>query len=100
MIEARPPDVLVLDLAMPGLDGFGVLDRLAGQSGKRRLPVVVLTGRELTAAERTLCSDRRATVLEKSKYSGDQLRWLVRQALARESEPTPPEAVRADADTP
>ena len=29
MIAARPPDVLVLDLSMPGLDGFGVLERLA-----------------------------------------------------------------------
>jgi CheY-like chemotaxis protein len=87
MIAMRPPDVLVLDLAMPKLDGFGVLDRLLERADTRRMPVVVLTGRELTAAERRLLADRNATVLEKSKYSGDQLRWLVRQALGEEAEP-------------
>jgi CheY-like chemotaxis protein len=82
---------------MPGLDGFGVLDRLLGRADTRQLPVVVLTGRELSAGERTLFSDRQATVLEKSKYSGDQLRWLVRQALGRETEP-PLASMLPDAD--
>jgi signal transduction histidine kinase/DNA-binding response OmpR family regulator len=87
MIDARAPDVLVLDLVMPGLDGFGVLDRLLARADTRRIPVVVLTGRELSADERSLFNERRASVLEKSKYSGDQLRWLVRQAVGRETEP-------------
>ena len=86
MIDQRTPDVLVLDLAMPGLDGFGVLARLLERAETRRLPVVVLTGRELTASERGFFRERRAAVLEKSKYSGDQLRWLVRQALGEDPE--------------
>jgi hypothetical protein len=45
---------------------------------------VVLTGRELTGSERRLLHERKAAVLEKRKYSGDQLRWLVRQALGQE----------------
>ncbi len=44
MIAARPPDVLVLDLAMPKLDGFGVLERLLERAETRQMPVVVLTG--------------------------------------------------------
>ena len=97
MIEQRAPDVLVLDLAMPGLDGFGVLARLLERAATRRLPVVVLTGRELTAGERGLFRERHAAVLEKSKYSGDQLRSLVRQALGEESE-TVVTAGRPDSD--
>ena len=54
MIAVRPPDVLVIDLAMPKLDGFGVLDRLLERAETRQIPVVVLTGRELTGAERRL----------------------------------------------
>ncbi len=49
----------------------------------------MLTGRELTGGERRLLQERKAAVLEKRKYSGDQLRWLVRQALGQESEPQP-----------
>jgi CheY-like chemotaxis protein len=82
MIAARQPDVLVLDLKMPGLDGFGVLDRLLERPETRHLPVVVLTGRDLSASERRFLSERSASILEKSKYSGDKLRRLVRDAPA------------------
>lgn len=37
------PDVILLDLKMPGIDGFEVLRRLKGKSGLKRLPIVVLT---------------------------------------------------------
>jgi signal transduction histidine kinase/DNA-binding response OmpR family regulator len=86
MIAVRRPDVLVLDLSLPKLDGFGVLERLLENVETRQLPVVVLTGRDLTGAERRLLRDRNAAVLEKRRYSGDQLRWLVRQALGQEAE--------------
>jgi len=89
MIAVRPPDVLVMDLAMPKLDGFEMLDRLLERAETRQIPVVVLTGRELTVAERRLLRERNASVLEKRKYSGDQLRWLVRQALGQAAEPAP-----------
>ena len=89
MIAARIPDVLVMDLTMPKLDGFAVLDRLLERAETRQIPVVVLTGRELTGTERRLLRERNASVLEKRKYSGDQLRWLVRQALGEAAEPAP-----------
>jgi len=60
MIAVRPPDVLVLDLAMPKLDGFGVLERLLEGVETRQMPVVVLTGRDLTGAERRLLRERKA----------------------------------------
>ena len=82
MIAARQPDVVVLDLKMPGLDGFGVLDRLLERPETRDLPVVVLTGRDLSASERRFLSQRSASILEKSKYSGDKLRRLVHDAPA------------------
>jgi signal transduction histidine kinase/DNA-binding response OmpR family regulator len=82
MIAAHQPDVLVLDLKMPGLDGFGVLDRLLESPETRDLPVVVLTGRDLSVSERRFLSERSASLLEKSKYSGDKLRRLVHDAPA------------------
>ena len=40
------PDLLVLDVMMPGLDGFGVVSRLRGEG--QRMPVVFLTARDAT----------------------------------------------------
>jgi CheY-like chemotaxis protein/nitrogen-specific signal transduction histidine kinase len=80
MIAASQPDVLVLDLKMPGLDGFGVLDRLLERPETRGLPVVVLTGRELSESERRFLRARSASLLEKRTYSGTKLRRLVHRA--------------------
>jgi two-component system cell cycle response regulator DivK len=40
---ALHPDVIVMDLAMPDLDGFEVTRRLRAQEGTRRTPVIALT---------------------------------------------------------
>lgn len=43
-----PPSLLILDLIMPGMDGFEVLDRIRADERTRRVPVVVLSGRQLS----------------------------------------------------
>jgi PAS domain S-box-containing protein len=83
MIAARRPDVLVLDLMMPGLDGFGVLDRLLERPETRDLPVVVLTARDLSPEEHRMLKERSAWLLEKGEFSSSELRRLVHQALGR-----------------
>jgi len=49
-IAARPPDVVVLDMKMPGLDGAGVLSALRGDMATRELPILVATSYEEEAA--------------------------------------------------
>ena len=41
LIQVRPPDLLILDINMPVLDGFGLLERLPKE--KRTFPVIILT---------------------------------------------------------
>jgi two-component system alkaline phosphatase synthesis response regulator PhoP len=43
------PDVIVLDLMLPGMDGYEVLEALHGDPGTARIPVVVLTAKSLRA---------------------------------------------------
>lgn len=45
-IRADGADLVLLDLQMPRLDGFGVLEALRADEATRRLPVIVITGRE------------------------------------------------------
>jgi signal transduction histidine kinase/CheY-like chemotaxis protein len=46
-----PPDLLILDLALPDGDGFSLVDWLRRQPGLHALPLVVYSGREITEAE-------------------------------------------------
>lgn len=41
--EAQPPDLVILDVIMPGMNGFATLRQLRGRPGGDRLPVVMLT---------------------------------------------------------
>ena len=44
--------MILLDLMMPEMDGFEVLDALAAHAEWREIPVIVITAKQLTAAER------------------------------------------------
>lgn len=45
---ADPPNLVILDLMMPGLDGFEVLDQMRSDDRTRQVPVVILSGRQLS----------------------------------------------------
>lgn len=44
LIEATPPDLVVLDLGLPHVDGVSVRQDLAAQVYSRSIPIVVITG--------------------------------------------------------
>lgn len=44
------PDLVLLDLGLPGIDGFEVLERMRLDAATREIPVIVLTGRDPHAA--------------------------------------------------
>ncbi|MDZ7851955.1 MAG: response regulator [Halomonas sp.] len=48
-IEASPPDLVLLDISLPGISGFDVLERLRGDPAHAKLPIIMLTahGREV-----------------------------------------------------
>ena len=43
MVAAQPPDLVLLDIMMPEMDGFAVLDRLKGDPATRDIPVIVIS---------------------------------------------------------
>ncbi len=59
------PRAIFLDLVMPDLSGFDVLDRLKGDPVTRDIPVIVYTSRTLDAAERCWLEGRAVAVLSK-----------------------------------
>jgi len=45
----KRPDLILLDVLMPGLDGFGVCEKLKGTSSTRDIPVLFMTALTVTA---------------------------------------------------
>ncbi|NJP06211.1 MAG: response regulator, partial [Chloroflexaceae bacterium] len=75
-IAAQQPDLVLLDLMMPEVDGFAVLEALAEQEQTRSIPVVVLSGKELTNEERGYLRERVDGLLTKQGSTPQQ--WLTR----------------------
>lgn len=49
-LQAQPFDIALIDLGMPRLDGFGLIERVRADARLSHLPIVVITGREDMAA--------------------------------------------------
>ncbi len=86
-IARQRPDVILLDLMMPGLDGFAVIERLRQDQNLRAIPIVVLTAKSLSADEISRLNASVATVLHKQGLSGDALNQEIAGALAHRPKP-------------
>lgn len=62
---AHRPDVVVLDLVMPGMTGFQVVRQLRDHPAGRNIPILVFTGKELTADDRARLLDGVQAVVRK-----------------------------------
>ena len=88
-IAQQQPAAILLDLLMPRLDGFGVLEYLQQHPRYRDIPVIVLTAKTLTVEEKTLLQQRVLRVLQKRGLERDALIQELRSVLQayRSSEP-------------
>jgi signal transduction histidine kinase/CheY-like chemotaxis protein len=82
-LEQQPPDLILLDLMMPGMDGFELLAVLQKHQVWRHIPVVVLTAKELTQSERAILTNQTTCLLDKSACHLTELVGIVRQVVAR-----------------
>ncbi|MFN8634965.1 MAG: response regulator [Chloroflexota bacterium] len=80
-VAASPPDLILLDLMMPDLDGFGFVERLRASPAWRSIPVLVVTARDLTSEERQKLNGRVEQVLQKGAYSREELLAEVQAAV-------------------
>ena len=81
MASEDPPDAIVLDLMMPEMDGFEVLERLRGNPQTASIPVVVVTAKSLTGAERRRLEDLLAGLMLKGDFLTDDLLKEIDSAL-------------------
>ena len=81
MIKESVPDVLVLDLIMPEMDGFEVLKRVRSDPATRNLPVIVVTAKELTDKDRKKLAGKVSSILAKSDTTSTALLEEIKKIL-------------------
>lgn len=84
-IEMNRPDILLLDLLMPKLDGFGVIECLRGNSQTRDLPIIVISAKDLTAEEAYRLNETVSVVMKKQGFEGEKLVAEINRVLRRDA---------------
>jgi CheY-like chemotaxis protein len=72
-LRRRPFDCCVVDLRLPDISGFELLDRIQSDPTLRDLPVVVFTGKELTEAEESRLKSVSKSIVLKDVQSPERL---------------------------
>lgn len=85
MVRRERPDVILLDLMMPHMDGFEVLEAIEGDRDLHHIPVIVITAKELTSSERKRLGGQIQTLLEKGDFTDEDLLHEVLDALEEEA---------------
>jgi threonine synthase len=73
MVRRERPDVILMDLMMPGMDGFEVLEALKSDERLSDVPVIVISAKELTAAERKRLSNQTDMLMQKGDFTDEEL---------------------------
>ena len=81
LMKDRVPDAVILDLMMPDLDGFSVLETMSEDPKLGKIPVIILTAAELTIEERNKIENYKRELLQKETFKGDELITLLENAL-------------------
>lgn len=83
VITANTPHAIVLDLFMPDLDGFTILEKLRGTRKLRDIPVVVVSAGDLNAEQREQLASLGQRLLQKSSLTEKELIATLERALRR-----------------
>ena len=90
-IDREPPELVVLDVGLPGEDGFAVADWVREHGRLRGTPLLVYSGLELGEEDRVRLQLGSTVFLPKSEVTPDELQLRIAELLRRitNSEPVP-----------
>jgi signal transduction histidine kinase/CheY-like chemotaxis protein len=88
-VAEQRPALILLDLMLPEMDGFQVVEALRRQDAWRSIPIVVVTAKDLTAADHARLNGYVEKILQKVAYSREallaEIRELVTACMARQA---------------
>ena len=88
LARSRQPDLVLLDLMMPEVSGFDVVEALRSEESTSAMPIMILTAKDLTDADKRQLNGRVSTILQRGSTGASDLVGMLRRVIA-------PEAVEA-----
>jgi signal transduction histidine kinase/CheY-like chemotaxis protein len=84
LARARRPDLVLLDLMMPDVSGFDVVEALRSDRITSKTPIMVLTAKDLTEADKRQLNGRVSNILHRGTTGASDLVSMLRQAIGGE----------------
>ena len=81
LVNKEHPDLMILDLMMPEVDGFAVLDALRSKPETANIPVIVATAKELTVDEKSRLQGQIQSLMLKGDFLNDEFLEEVRSLI-------------------
>lgn len=80
-INEEKPELIILDLLMPVMDGFEFLKILKADDAWKNIPVIVITSKDLTEEDYSFLTDNVDRVIQKGKYTRKELILRINEAI-------------------
>jgi PAS domain S-box-containing protein len=81
--SGNPPHAIILDLFMPEMNGFEILEKMQADKKLRDIPVIVISGMELSIEQKNQLSEFGQRILSKGSFSEKELLTSIQRALER-----------------
>jgi threonine synthase len=86
LVRQRRPDLVMLDLTMPGMDGFSVLEALKADERTRHIPVVIISAKSLNSQEWEYLRRYTQSIWQKGNFSARELASHVVEMLGGDAQ--------------
>jgi two-component system, NtrC family, sensor kinase len=83
LAKAWSPDLLLLDLLMPGVNGFEVVEAMRADNATAKIPIIVLTAKDLTEADKRQLNGHVSSILSRRSTGAAELLGLLGDVVAR-----------------
>ncbi len=81
--SGKPPHAVILDLFMPEMDGFKILENMQASEKLRDIPVIVISGMDLTTEQKNQLNEFGQRLLSKGMFSAKELLTSLQRSLER-----------------
>jgi CheY-like chemotaxis protein len=69
LAQQEIPSLIILDLLMPGVDGFAVVDRLRAEPATASIPIIILTAKTMTREEKERLNGQISLLAQKAEFN-------------------------------